>query len=111
MNEKRAIFLVDGTAALDPGFASISQKRMATIIPFPERKSSSRGARCEGAAASAQPSIRKRVLDVLLASEMYCSLMFEDVRGCRYGKFTPTAISVLSASSAVVAALALFFGA
>lgn len=42
------------------------------------------------------------------ASEMACSLIYEDVKGCPYHAFTPRSIAALSISSSILALLSLF---
>ena len=49
-----------------------------------------------------------RLSEILSASEMYCSLKFEDVRGCPYGIFTSKGIAILSITSSLLAVISLF---
>ena len=41
------------------------------------------------------------------SSEMYCSLRFEDARGCPYNKFDAHGIAALSAANVLVAVVSL----
>ncbi len=118
MSENTARFLTNGTSALD---SSVSYRRdIATIIQFPRRECRivrPFDARQTQLATSIKQhntvadSIRSHVKDVLEASEMYCSMKYEDVRGCAYRVFTRASIGTLVFSGSVIAAVALFFGA
>ena len=44
---------------------------------------------------------------MLDSSEMFCSLRFEDVKGCPYNTFTPRGIAVLSLASSIMALVSL----
>ena len=44
------------------------------------------------------------------SSEMFCSLKYEDVKGCPYNTFTPRGIAALSVASSILAIIALFAG-
>ena len=49
-------------------------------------------------------------MSMIQASEMLCSLRFEDMRGCPYHSFTPRSIAMLSLTSTLMAAAALLVG-
>ena len=54
---------------------------------------------------------RTRNLSKLLdSSEMFCSLKYEDVRGCPYNAFTPRGIAALSITSSFLAIVSLLAG-
>ena len=44
------------------------------------------------------------------ASEMYCSLRYEDINGCPYDSFTPHGIAVLSSAMAFLSFISLLAG-
>ena len=48
--------------------------------------------------------------NLLASSEMYCSLRYEDVRGCPYNAFDHRAIAVLASASAALALVSLAIG-
>ena len=48
--------------------------------------------------------------NLIYSSEMACSLMFEDARGCRYNVFTKPYIALLSSSCTALAIAALLIG-
>ena len=47
---------------------------------------------------------------LLDSSEMFCSLKYEDVKGCPYNAFTPRGIAALSITSSFLAIISLFIG-
>lgn len=51
------------------------------------------------------------VSELFKSSEMYCSLRYEDYRGCPYNKFTPRGIATLAVVCYAFAALSLVLGA
>ena len=56
------------------------------------------------------PNRRNYFTNVIRSSEMLCSLMFEDARGCPYNSFTPRSIAALSCSTAFIAVVSLLAG-
>ena len=48
--------------------------------------------------------------DLLLASEMYCSLRYEDMGGCPYDTFTPRGIAALSSAIGFLSLISLLAG-
>jgi len=48
--------------------------------------------------------------ELIQSSELLCSLMFEDAKGCPYNSFTPRSIAVLSCSSSLLAIVSLLAG-
>jgi len=49
--------------------------------------------------------------NLMYSSEMACSLMFEDFRGCPYNAFSRPCIAFLSSSCALLAVASLLIGA
>ena len=50
---------------------------------------------------------RKLFVQLLESSEMYCSLRFEDIKGCPYNLFDARSIALLATSTAACAILSL----
>ena len=117
MTGKRTINLyIDGTSALKPDF-DVRERNRATIIPFPGHHAAIKHIQlmCDraDAAEAREPlrSILKRMFySVFASSEMLCSLLFEDVRGCPYQLFTKRSIAAISASMTLIAVASLAFG-
>ena len=111
MNERMMRFPVDGTAALS---ASIQPKNAHTarIIEFSVQAQNNRdGLRNDETNPKATDTFMTRIRTLVLASEMYCSLVLEDARGVAYNLFSKKAISALAAACFVVATFAIAFGA
>ena len=110
INGKNTAFSIDGTSALKAQ-ACPGANAASIILPFPGvlRDSPARG--IGGMLDSVATRIRQRALEILESSEMYCSLRYEDYRGCRYGVFTKNGIAVLSLALSVVAVVSLVLGA
>lgn len=51
-----------------------------------------------------------KFMNLVHSSEMMCSLLYEDVRGCPYNSFTPGNIAVLSLASSFLAVASLVIG-
>ena len=105
-----ANFAIEGTSALKSQ-ATEKGRNGATIIEFPRKFSS-----CNDAmTARLDGSFRSRILTkfraILAASEMYCSLKFEDFRGCQYHRFNRRGIAVLTTATAMIAVAAIIAGA
>ena len=105
MNEMKAYFMVDGTAALDQD--QCSRERMAIIIPFPGKQD---GREARNVSDKPFRQIKGSLKRVLESSEMFCSLKFEDIGGCAYGMFTRAGVRALTVSCSVVAVASLIFG-
>lgn len=111
MGKSKALFLVDGTAALNPRTATTS---------FPERSfvafgnPSARGSQLASsrmASPHGKGIVRSAVQSIIERSEMACSLMGEDFRGVPFGKLTTANIASLSIACSVIAAISIAFGA
>ena len=103
-------YCTEGSAALELGNVGAYPKH-ANILSFPGtargiRKGALSETLCDLASAA-----RAKVVDILESSEMYCSLKFEDYRGCAFNVFTRRGIAFLSASIFVIAAASIAFGA
>ena len=116
MSERAMGRYTDGTSALKPDFGR-RRKKDPVIIAFPRQRA--RGTRAGSARAGEsefqkpsmrQGGMRNRLVAVLEASEMFCSLLFEDYRGCSYGIFTRKGIALASTAAAIIAMTAIFFG-
>ena len=75
----------------------------ASVIPFPACRPTS--------LKRTSKSLKARMQEILAASEMYCSLMLEDFRGCPYNVFTRKGISVLAISISALAIASIIAGA
>ena len=110
MISKRTVDLyIDGTSALKPAI-DVHEGHRATIIQFPGnrevRQRPHLDIRSSASNASAEPnqSILKRLFySVFASSEMFCSLLFEDMRGCPYRLFSKRTIAATSVVVAVFA--------
>ena len=105
-------FATDGTAALAP--LTGSNRRGSKVVEVVAircggSRKASRGAHAAPAKAPAD-KVKAFFRNALDSSEMYCSLKFEDFRGCPYGIFTQRGIAVLSAASSCIAVLSIAFG-
>jgi len=110
MNERIMDCSVDGTVALKPVVAE--RTHTARIIEFPSRNAETAGhINTYDQNPSQLQAIRNRVTGVLYASEMYCSLVFEDARGVLYDMFSRNDVRILSVASCAVAVLSIAFGA
>ena len=121
MAERTIFFQTDGTSALKieaPAVAALklsaaagsAARRRATILPFPGAGLAAHGGVRKGAIPPlrrALDALKVRVTGILAASEMYCSLKFEDFRGCAYHLFTRRGIAALSAAVGAIAILSL----
>lgn len=105
-------YAIDGTAAIDihRGRTGLSASGLRIVAVRTGKKvNSGRGAHAaepEGLKARAS----RTIWSVLESSEMYCSLKYEDFRGCAYGVFTRKGIAAFSAFSGCVATLSLVLG-
>ena len=107
---------IDGTSALK--LASNEQYgRRAAIIPFPSHaKADSRMPQSDDRknakrAITHSSTIFERLYhSVFATSEMLCSLLLEDVRGCPYRMFSRRDIALASASAALIAIASIAFG-
>ncbi len=110
MNEYSPNFYVNGTSAL-----KVQSRPSTHGITFTAFKGGRRNRDnvipASAASAQSKQTVRSFLQSALYASEMYCSLLFEDFRGCSYKVFTHAGIATLSAVSALVAIVALAFGA
>ena len=110
-------FYVAGTSALklyeyEP--AHISTARIVKLpcierVDNPEGKTPASN-RAEEAKVDAI-SRQQRLKNVLDASEMYCSLISEDFKGCRYNLFSKNNVQLLTVAGSAIAIISLVFGA
>ena len=108
MDRQTVDYCVNGTSALKLQRLHEAGEK-ATIIAFPRHDN--RKMHVEEAPNSIATSIRSRISNLLASSEMYCSLKFEDFRGCGYGIFTQRGIAALSTGAAALAIISLITGA
>ena len=117
---------VNGTAALELAPDS-REGNLAVIVEFPGTlRAGSLGGHGEPACGASAPHhartrpnrivetgarLLRRIRGVLAASEMYCSLRFEDARGVAYGKLARPHVQALVSSGTAVAVLSIAFGA
>ena len=113
MGERNMELYVDGTSALKlSGFELAVHE--PNIIPFDSRAAKTAGPQREsdtGKHKSPRRNAGDALRHVLDASEMYCSLRYEDARGCPYDLFTKHNIAALAAGSTVLGVISLVFGA
>ena len=106
-------YAIEGTAAIDihRGRTGLSASDLG-IVAVRTGKKAVRG---RGAHAAEPEDLKARASrafrNVLESSEMYCSLKYEDFRGCAYGVFTRRGVAALSAVSCCVATLSIVAGA
>lgn len=55
--------------------------------------------------------VRSRVYASAYSSEMFCSLMYEDYRGCPYNTFSSSQIAFMSFALCVISAVSITLGA
>lgn len=110
INSKVMRFDVEGTSALKSQ-AFPSPKADAAIIPFPNSVREGQDFNLARFLSPLVARTRRKALSVLEASEMYCSLRFEDFRGCAYGIFNRKGICALTLATSAMAVASLVFGA
>ena len=98
MGDTRRNFRTYGSLAM--GHADNARSSRAVIVPFKRTGHS-----------VAPASLRDRFNSILLSSEMYCSLLLEDVRGCAYGKLTRRQAAFLGSSATLFGIVCVFLGA
>ena len=82
-----------------------------SIIAFPDNAVSGAFKQADSVIGTILATAKRKVRDILAASEMYCSLRFEDFMGCPYRIFSRKGIAVLSSSVAVLAIVSIVVGA
>lgn len=107
MRRQKANLFVNGTAALEMRQVE-NRFGPVRILLFPGQQPAQPRHSRESLRRPAQTRFRSRVLD---ASEMCCSLRYEDMGGCPYHVFTSWQIAAFSACSSAIAAIALLLGA
>lgn len=107
MTNGRAIeFNIEGTAALETAYEPGRAKYGSVItlpMAFKKYTDEKRGAGLLGFSAP----IRQKISEILESSEMICSLLLEDARGCSYGVFSKQGITAMSGSLFAIATLAI----
>ena len=103
-------FLLDGTAALRPKAAD-SLRAKPNVVVLPCKGSYERSCNQHNMPIPFRKRLQSWVSSTLNASEMFCSLKFEDMRGVVYGLFSKKDIRILCFASFTIAALAIAFGA
>ena len=111
MNEYSPIFYVDGTAALKVSTRSSVQGTTFTAFKCSSERSEHKPVERPVRMAKRPVGFSATVRSIMESSEMFCSLLTEDFRGCAYHVFSNTGIATLATGSAVVAILALVLGA
>ena len=110
MSGRNSALRIEGTAALKAQ-ACPAANAGSIIIPFPGILRNSPATGIGNSLESIASRIKERALGILEASEMYCSLRFEDYRGCQYGIFTKKGVAVLSLALSMVAVVSVILGA
>ena len=105
-------FYVTGTSALKLYESKPAHATTARIVKLPriERVDAKRERTASHARTSNGTSRSSRLKKILDASEMYCSLITEDFRGCSYNLFSKQNVQVLAAAGSAIAVISLFFG-
>ena len=106
-------FYVAGTSALKLYEHEPAQVSTARIVKLPciERVNDPKGrVSTPNKAANAQ-SRQQRLKNILDSSEMYCSLVTEDFRGCSYNLFSKNNVQLLATAGSAIAIISLIFGA
>ena len=102
-------YRIDGTAALKASEIPI-ENHCATIVPFPSNNRVSDKGFWGISIAQLGNVLADKVSSVLEGSEMYCSLKYEDFHGCAYRLFSRKGIAVLSATTSIIAVVAIVVG-
>ena len=111
MKRNSSQYRVEGTSALQPAYVEPVQK-VGHILPFPGNSNiNTETSVLITKSGSFAYTVKKCIQSALDASEMYCSLRFEDFKGVPYRVFTKRGVAALSVSSAALACIAIIVGA
>ena len=113
MVETKKFFPVEGTAALQMeqgNSARFRAYRMPATSKPANRPSQFRAALVNREQAHRNPVVSK-IADICASSEFVCSLMFEDAKGCAFGRFSKQQAALIVAGTLAMAALAIAVGA
>ena len=103
-------YRIDGTAALEMQELPTCTTG-ATVIPFPTNRENASGQLFSERLAHISSIFHTKAAAILEGSEMFCSLKYEDFRGCAYGLFSRRNIAVLSSATSVIAVVSVIAGA
>lgn len=113
MNQNSKQFYVAGTSALKLNEIEAAIPTTARIVKLPciERVDENRGKKPAHAKRAQAHSHEKHLKKILDSSEMYCSLITEDFKGCSYNLFSRQNIQLLAVAGTAIAVISLVFGA
>ena len=118
ISKRTANLYIDGTSALKPAL-DVHEGHRATIIQFPGNRNHEERQRLQLDGRPSVPtvfeatnrlSLKHLLYSVFASSEMLCSLLFEDVRGCPYHLFSRQTIAAASVAAAVFAIACIVIG-
>ena len=103
-------FFVDGTAALKPTAWDLPKDERQYTFDVSAKYATGHSNPVTRHFEAAAKTVGNALARTLLRSEMFCSLMLEDVRGVAYNAFTASGIAVFSVATALIAIASLIIG-